>query len=200
MNKKGLIAFNELIWVIRIIIVITVFIMVTAVYFYVVKITFSTEGEEMDIFAYRLLYGPTGVSVYDPLSNRVYPGVVDTERFRKGEWAASIDFGKDYMAAEIILFDQGNTPVATAYYSERLYKLWEPLAGVKGDGGILELKKNVPVLVEEGALDVLRAEYELAMVSNPATQKRLEEVSATKDKRKALVPAMLAFRVVTPKK
>jgi hypothetical protein len=70
MNKKGLIAYNQINWIIRIIVVLVVFIMVGIVVFYIVNVTFATEAGEMDLFADRLLYSPSGISLHDQLSNR----------------------------------------------------------------------------------------------------------------------------------
>lgn len=146
MNTKGLIAFNELIWIVRIIFVVIVFVMATVVYFYVVNVTFATEGEEMGIFMYRLLYSPTGISQFDPLSGRVYPGVIDIQRLENNAWQESIDFDGEYMAAKLTLQSDGTERVF--YYHQQKYDDWGVLASVR-DSNIVSIEKSVPVQVTQ---------------------------------------------------
>jgi len=41
----------------------------------------DTKVAEAGVFTQRIVYSPNGLSYHDPLSNKVYPGIIDLEKF-----------------------------------------------------------------------------------------------------------------------
>ncbi len=204
-GKRGSTVFNILIHVLRTIMLIIVFVAITATAFYILGVTFAPERQELQLLAYRLLYAPGGLSQYDPLTNRVMPGVLDLQQMETGQWAAALDFAKPYLAAQVTLRDASQQELWRGQYDPDHYRLWAPLRGISGKGSVVEQRVRLPVLIEKGALDILVAERERRaeqerLGEKPAFTKpsleKLEAARAAAGSKRALVPAFLEIHLV----
>ena len=65
------------------------------------------------------LYSVNGISYYDKEINRLYPGIVDLDRFNSSILNKSIDFGEEpHIGAKIILKNIRKEERKTVYYNE----------------------------------------------------------------------------------
>lgn len=108
------------------------------------------SGVELDIFNQRLLTSPNGLSYYDPLSNRVYPGIIDINNFNSEELLNDRIIYKDpQIASKIILIDKSSNKQSTAYYNKNQFENWNPLTVAQGPGGADNSMLNMYVIIRE---------------------------------------------------
>lgn len=77
LNKKGISTFAIAIWLLRFLFVMIVFF---SIYFLVNlynKVDINEFNVEPDVFVQNMLYSSHGLSYYDPITNRVYAGIID---------------------------------------------------------------------------------------------------------------------------
>lgn len=144
-NKKAMQALNMMLWIPRIFFMVIVISSVLFIVLLFTKVEVSTWQTESEIFAQRTLLSPHGISYYDSLSNRVYPGIIDTGNFEV--FSNSIQTKR--LAAKIELFDQNNKLINKTYINENTYKNWIVKEGIGGIGGIDVSRKSLYVLVKE---------------------------------------------------
>jgi hypothetical protein len=87
MRKKGFMGIEMIQWFIRI--VFLALIVFTAVFFTktFIKRSVDINQQEMDLFIKRVVYSPSGISYVDHQIDRVYPGIIDYNKFKRGnEW------------------------------------------------------------------------------------------------------------------
>jgi hypothetical protein len=141
--KKGLISFNMLMWIPRIIfmvIVVLSIILLIASYF---RLELVISKAESELFVQRLLYSPHGISFYDPYSNRVYPGIIDLDNLELIN--QSIFYGEQkHIGAKLIVKDLGNNILAENIYNNIVYRR----IAQEGRGGVDVLRKSLFVLVK----------------------------------------------------
>lgn len=127
MNTKGLISIKMVNWIPRIIFIIIVGVSVFAlINSYIVK-EVKTFDLETDLFIHRLIYSPYGISYYDELLGRVYPGVIDLKKLSAPDFESrimqEIQGGKTKtIAAKIILKNERKEEILTTYYDQYWYQ------------------------------------------------------------------------------
>jgi len=148
-NKKAQ-AFSMVWWIPRIIflvIVLSSVIFLTTMYINTEKETWKTESE---LFIHRLIYSPNGISYYDPLTNRVYPGIIDLKKIKNTEIInRSLFYGKDnkHIGANISVYDKNDNLLAQGIYNEKVSKRIQE-KGFLGVGGIDSKQKKYYILIK----------------------------------------------------
>ncbi|MBW2966386.1 hypothetical protein KY342_04755 [Candidatus Woesearchaeota archaeon] len=119
--KKGLISFNMMMWIPRIIfmvIVVTSIIILISVHY---RIELDVSGAESELFVQRLLYSPHGICFYDALSNRMYPGIVDLNNLDLIN--KSIFYGENkHIGAKLTFTDINGNNLAEKIYNDIVYR------------------------------------------------------------------------------
>ncbi|MBW2981375.1 hypothetical protein KY343_00715 [Candidatus Woesearchaeota archaeon] len=140
--KKGLLSFNMMMWIPRIIfMVIVVFsiVLLVATYF---KLEMAVSEAENELFIQRLLYSPHGISFYDPYSNRIYPGIIDLDNLDLLN--KSIFYGEQkHIGAKLSINDLNNSLLAERVYNDIVYRR----IAQEGKGGVDVLRKSLYVIV-----------------------------------------------------
>ena len=115
---------------------------------------------ESNILVARLLYTKHGMAYFDEKLKRVYPGIIDWEKFKQISTVnpnmldmESINYGSEnpIISAKIILKQEGKDDT-TIYYNKDKFDKWEPrvLSTVQGGAGSVKLfKESAYVLVKD---------------------------------------------------
>ncbi|MBD3355096.1 hypothetical protein GF361_03875 [Candidatus Woesearchaeota archaeon] len=149
-NKKAQ-AFSMIWWIPRIIflvIVISSVVFLTTMYLNTEKETWKTESE---LFIHRLIHSPNGISYYDPLTNRVYPGIIDLNNIRDlNTINRSIFYGENnkHIGANISIYNQNNILLAQGIYNNQVYRRIQE-KGILGIGGIDSKQKKLYILIKD---------------------------------------------------
>ena len=155
-NKDGLMSFNFIAMIPRLIFLVIVLLAVVILVRLFVVERFSFDPLIADVFSHSLLYSPGGVSYHDPLTGRVYPGTIHADQFSDLDLNSSLNLGNNRLiAAEIRLktFAYNDKPEVvgfpTVYYNKEWYDNWQPLAkwNIPGLSGADYYIKVLPVVV-----------------------------------------------------
>ncbi|MBT7903497.1 hypothetical protein HN587_06560 [Candidatus Woesearchaeota archaeon] len=159
-NKNALITFNILAMIPRIIFLILAMIAIVILVRLFVVGQLDIDPVIADVFEHSLLYSPGGISFHDPLTGRIYPGVIDGTQFgiNKLDLNKSLSLGNNRLiAARINLetFALEGKPIVVGYpilfYNEDWYYNWKPLAdlnsNLKGLGKADYHVRTLPVVV-----------------------------------------------------
>ena len=157
MDKKGIITFEMMMWIPRIIFLV-------AVMFAVVILVSSFVTEKVDVqeleantFANRVLYSPNTISYRDEDTGRVYPGIIDLSKFKtdaEDKLSKSIYYGNNNrkIAAKITLKNLDNSEENLVFYNDAFYKEMKVLVDLghtEGPGGARSYIKILDVLILE---------------------------------------------------
>jgi len=143
MAKKGLLSFNMLMWIPRIIFMVIVVFSILLLIGSYFKIEIVISEAESELFAQRLLYSPHGISYYDPLSNRVYPGVIDLNNL--GLLNKSVFYGEQkQIGAKLNITDLNGKLLAENIYNDVVYRR----IAQEGKGGVDVLRKSLYIIVK----------------------------------------------------
>lgn len=152
-NKRGIISEEVLLSIPRIIFLIAVLFAVVILVKIFIITNVDVRQVESNILINRLLYSKDGLSYYDESLKRVYPGVVDLNKFRQlsinnPNWLdnTAINYGSDnpIIAAKITLKNIGSIVKEkqsandiTIFYNKDRFDKWEPrtLVTVRGGAG-----------------------------------------------------------------
>jgi hypothetical protein len=108
---------------------------------------------ESEIFIHNILYSPNGISYYDGISGRLYPGTIDLSKLTNSTTALlqkSADFGADrHIGAKIIAYSSEGAPLTYAVYNPLTYQRIEE-RGISGIGGVDVKEKQIYVLIKDG--------------------------------------------------
>lgn len=171
MNNKRSVISGEMIMVIpQLIFLIAVLFAFVILVKTLIITTVDVREIDASILVERMLFSPNGISYHDDSINRVYPGIINLEKFKEismktnkdfilGEDVTSIldtdviSYGPDnppIIAAELILTQEGREDII-AFYNKKWYDRWAPKAlGVPGPASIKEFVKERNVLIKEG--------------------------------------------------
>ncbi len=98
--------------------------------------TVDTLSIDAPLIVERLLHSPEGISYVDPLTQRVYPSIIDETRLVSLEQRLDsllfFDAQNDAFSAKIVLNRDEEHPF---YYNEAEYLRWQPQAGKPTVGG-----------------------------------------------------------------
>ncbi|MBW2999168.1 hypothetical protein KY339_00720 [Candidatus Woesearchaeota archaeon] len=131
-QKKG-VTYPMMLWILKIGLVsaLFVFIIIIAGYFNATSVN-SAEGRTV-IFINRLMYSPTSLAYVDSTTQRVYPGMIDMEKFDAKKLEKSIYFEEQSLIAANLTLEilQENNPSIdkSVTYNGKDFKMWWPLRG-----------------------------------------------------------------------
>ena len=159
--EEEIISFSSIVWVGRIIFMLLVITVIILFVNFYSDINISSHQAETELFINRMLYSPQGISYYDPISGRLYPGIIDLTKFETKTLPDSnktlytipslqktMDFGLEkHIGAEIFITDLSDVPLKLAYYNERVYQRKEET--IAGPGGVDVEYKEIYVLAKQ---------------------------------------------------
>jgi hypothetical protein len=159
MNKKGYGQMPDVmnyLWKIFLIIIVFIFVLIVANS--ALNMSFDTFETEANILSYRLLYSKDGISYYDPEVERVYPGIIDLEKFVdtkqiEEKLIETIDYtaDPDHLVARMEIFDNELWNLEPVYLNRKYFLRWYPIAMAegKGKGAASIIEKTYYVLLKD---------------------------------------------------
>jgi len=158
-RKRGVIS-GEVIFIIPKLIFLTavLFAVVILVKFALVSVIDVREVES-NVLITRLLYSKDGISYFDKETSRVYPGIIELDKFYDlsnlnpnslDTVSANYGISNPIIAARITLKFQGKA--ALAYYNKDRFDKWEPrvVPGVTGgEGSFVAFEQEKYILVKQ---------------------------------------------------
>jgi len=142
MNKKAAMSgFESIMWVPKGILVAAALLILTIVFGMFVIDTVDVKSIHSMVFANHLLYDKNGVAYFDEGIKRVYPGIIDLDKFSTAVVETNI-----VMATSTLLAAKATlNSKESLYYKERQYGQWFPRRSIAGQGGSQEflISKNV---------------------------------------------------------
>ena len=172
-NKRSLISGEVIMFIPRIIFLVAVLFAFVILVKILILTAFDIMEVEAKILVERMLFSRDGIVYYDESIERLYPGVIDLDKFKEisiqtdrsytlEDTAKSIldnetiYYGSDniLIAANLTLFQEGE-PDISVYYNKKGYDRWAPKVGFSGPGGGKKFKMTKNVLVKEGNPDSL---------------------------------------------
>ena len=123
------------------------------------KATIKTEIDVFDanseIFFQRIVYGNDGFSYIDNNINRLYPAIIDIERFKNQNMEKAFYYGDENreVGARIILRDFEGTIQESIKYNQEFYDEKDVLVRAdwtEGKGTVRSTTKKVYVLIRDG--------------------------------------------------
>ena len=162
-NKSGLLAEQVIFFIPRIIFLIAVIFSVVIIVKKFIITSIDVREVEANILISRLIFSKV-ISYNDPSLNRLYPGIVDLDKFRKlssdsGLLDKSIDYGdaNPIIAARLTLKLAGGNEIdgkkyLAAYYNKKKFDEWFPKIQetvTGGSGSVKMVNDNRLVLIKE---------------------------------------------------
>jgi len=154
LGSKGL-GFNEIMAFAYILTIVFITISLIFLVRHSVNLFVDTSRTEADTYHNFILYAKEGLSYYDPAIDRVYPGIIDVQRFVPGTLESSLAFqdvhpSKELPAAKIELSDVTTGVQQELYWNEQWFLRLEPKSGLAGTGSPNAVKKSYPVVIKNG--------------------------------------------------
>ncbi len=126
--------------------------MVALVKMYIVA-EINIQEIHAQLFINNIMNTKEGLSYYNPINDRVYPGTIAIDNFND-DLAVALDSNMDYheqdiIAAELTLFTLDGKNLGTVVYNKEWYERWRVLADTSwsGKGGIKAFLENRTVLL-----------------------------------------------------
>lgn len=146
-NKKGVAIKGIIQFVYKV--VYAAFVLASVVFLIKLLVFTSVPTQEVEIhgLANTIMNSPT-IMYTDPNTGRLYPGIVDLEKFKSGAFESVVIQQKKTMAAELVLyFGNPNQFTSPIYYNEPLYIQLKPfiVADIEGSSGATFWKYQYPV-------------------------------------------------------
>lgn len=113
---------------------------------------------ELTLLAHNIIYAKGGVSYQDPITGRVYPGVISLEEFENSFAMSSrlnqaFFYEKQPVFAAVINLNlpEQNKKVESVYYYKEWYDKWHPLGASRliGKGAVIKKTMSFNVLVRQ---------------------------------------------------
>jgi len=156
--KKGLMSFNILITIVRLIFVMIAMAIVVFMIMHYVVVSIDVFDLESNLFAQRMIYSQNSISYKDSETGRLYPGTIDLNNFNQGTLNGLLNRyiyygeGSNYAAAKLDLSYLNDTLIRSAYYDEEWFNNWVERArvGWTGIGQVKSKVNEVYVLIKDG--------------------------------------------------
>lgn len=152
----------------------------------------DTVEAESNIFYYRLIYSNAGISYYDPISNRVHPGVIDIASVmdtasieqKLADHILFSDKDQGQVAAKIQIFDKNGKNITEFYLNRNRYEALIPLTtGGTGPGAAHRTEHGIYVLLADtNAYNISIVERQIREIKN--AQGKSNEVYSTAELKK----------------
>lgn len=151
MNKKGTLSQEAGFWIPRLVFLIIAGMLVHTIVSFFVMDEISVLDADAEIFVHRVLNSRDGISYVDPLTNRIYPGIIDLKKFKESRRIEDSIFYGDtstYIGAKITLKDDKGNKISEQIYKNKAYRRIAE-EGMRGAGGVELRKKDIYVLIKE---------------------------------------------------
>lgn len=143
------ISYETIIWTIRYSIFAAIMLTILVIVSSALIMNINVQEVESKVFINRVIYSKH-INYVDE-NNRLYPGMVDMNKFYQGQLEIEFDYTiEKALAAKITLYEAGEEDGKRIYYNKKWYENWEPLVGIGGKGGVSFVQRNVSVLIKEG--------------------------------------------------
>lgn len=111
-------------WILKIMFLVAVTVYITFVLFYFFTVRINTETLRTQILLHRFIYSTDGISYFDPEIRRLYPEIVDLNKFKSDTLSRAIN--SKYAAAKLTLRELSSNQVYKIYYNEPEFRAWLP--------------------------------------------------------------------------
>ncbi len=156
----------------RIIFLVVALLAVVIVIRLMINSKFEVRGIQSEILVQGLLYGPGGITYYDPLTGRIYPEIVDPSQFNESKYDMGFHFSPNSLiTARILLVKEKETlkklhfgksknmisnvdpsdVVGVTYFNKEWWDNWKPLAEskIRGLGRVDIDNTELPILYRD---------------------------------------------------
>lgn len=142
-------------WLLRLIVVIIIIVVIQIVINLFILQNIDTRSAEAKILTNRILFSGTGIIYKDKELSRVYPGIIDLDKFYDAGIERSLGILHDngYFALRITLSDLEGNKLNEAYAYKTWYDNWKPVAdlNLEGKGGVDNFVEKRYVLIYDPA-------------------------------------------------
>ncbi len=152
-NKKAQIShtvLKSILWFFFLIVVLLSIVFLVRGY---ITVVIDTKDIEADLFYNEVLFTKGGISYYDTIIDRVYPGIIDINKFNDDVFSKSISYGSTnyFISANLSLISPDGKEIGSFIYNEEWYKKWKPLTKryLPGPGSATKIQKQSYVLVRQ---------------------------------------------------
>ncbi|MFC1723421.1 hypothetical protein ACFL0V_04750 [Nanoarchaeota archaeon] len=167
-NKKAIMAFNALAMIPRIIFLVIALLACVIIIRLMLNVHFNTADIQAELLIQGLLYGPGGITYYDPLTGRIYPEIIDIHQLNDSKLNMGFNYPENTLIgarifvayeklsnvrsklgklSEMPAYTQ-NQILAEAYYNKETYENLRPLAEnrIRGLGRVHKDTTEMPTL------------------------------------------------------
>ncbi|HII71607.1 TPA: hypothetical protein HA265_02520, partial [Candidatus Woesearchaeota archaeon] len=107
MRKEGIMSFNYIAFIPRIIFLVIALLACVILIKLMLNAKFWTKPLQTEILLNGLLYGPGGVTEYDPVTGRIYPEIVDVTQMNSANLDLGLNFPENKLMAARIVVTEG---------------------------------------------------------------------------------------------
>jgi len=147
-GRRGIVSFNFIAMLPRIIFLVVMLVVCVVLIRMFISDRMQTRDIQAEILIDGLIYGPGGLSYYDPVNGRSYPGIIDIDQAQKANLDLALYFPKNmFIAAKIYVSKEKEDEENSwkFYYNREWYENWEPLVKLYV-GGVVSYKRTLPVI------------------------------------------------------
>jgi len=127
MNKKAL-SYKMLNYTfLRLAFIVIFFYTIYAFASYGTKTTLNIQKTKDLIFMERTVYSPSSFIYTNPITQRSYPGIIDSERFNSEVLEKAFNYTQNNLAARFELINLDNDEQKEIYLNKKWYERWQPL-------------------------------------------------------------------------
>jgi hypothetical protein len=151
-GKRGIFAFNLVIWIVRIITLVFVLIACVILVRMFLLNKIDVKDVQAEIMVGGLLYSQGGVGYYDSLTGRNYPEIIDLSQLDSAEIDRALYYPDNKLiTARISVLDADKNDVFVYYYNKKWWDNWEPLLklSLPGIGGVTKYERTLPVIYQD---------------------------------------------------
>jgi len=155
-NKKGNVTFEFLMWIPRLVFIVIVMFAIMVLIRSYVTVTIDISELQANLFVNRVLYSPTAISYFDKDIERLYPGIIDFDKFKlqtnEKFLEKSVYYGEKNteIGAKLVLKDLSENAELTTFYNEGFFKEQKKLVDsglTEGPGGARGYNKKYNVRI-----------------------------------------------------
>jgi hypothetical protein len=164
MNSKGQ-GFNEIMAIAYIIVLAFMTISIVFLAKHTSSLFVDTSGAELDSLYNFIIYSKEGISYYDPLIDRTYPGLVEESTFFSGRLDESMKFHEandnaELPGARLTLTNLETGASKEMFWNEKWFNRLDKKTGLLGSGSPNHLDRsiNVNIKSDEDYSAILRIE------------------------------------------
>jgi hypothetical protein len=177
-NKKGIMAFNFLAMIPRIIFLVIMLIVCVILINMFLNNKFDILDVQSEVVINGLIYSPGGIGYTDPLTGRVYPEIVDLEQLDSARLDSAFYYPDNRMLTARVAIEKNIKPGETlkiVYLNKEWYDNWKPLLALKhlpGIGGVTDNNKVLPIIIRDESGELKMAYVYFRVIQPKSLSKR----------------------------